>query len=52
MYDAPETFASFYEGYEAFKDAEVTNPYPPHSRNYGPWEDGWLQASDDGAVRA
>lgn len=47
MYDAPETYASFYEGYEAFKNADPTNPYPDGDENRDLWADGWLAAFDD-----
>lgn len=47
MLDSPYTYASFYEGYQAFKDGNPTNPYAEGDENRGPWADGWMEAFDD-----
>jgi hypothetical protein len=47
MLNPSEIYASYYEGYEAFQNADPTNPYPEGDENRGPWADGWMAAFDD-----
>lgn len=47
MYDHEETYASFWEGYQAFEVADPHNPYSEDDENRRLWADGWPKAFDD-----
>jgi hypothetical protein len=46
MYDEPSTFASYWEGQQAFRDGNSVNPYFTDDEQHGPWRDGWYEAFD------